>query len=76
MVFWSCQKRVLKSKIQVNCYAFRRTAALAQAVEQIKTMEEMVSFDEKLWAALVEYATVARNGSIIFTLRGGIDLIY
>lgn len=52
-----------------------RSENLKGFVKSLKKISGSVAeFDEGLWGALVEYGTVARNGSITFHFRSGMEI--
>lgn len=51
----------------------QKAAVLDDVIASLDKLDEIEEFDEKLWAALVEFATVGKDGNITFTLRGGIE---
>lgn len=49
----------------------QKAAVLDDVIASLDKLDEIEEFDEKLWAALIEFATVGKDGNITFTLRGG-----
>ena len=43
-------------------------------IDELKKLPEAVSeFDEALWGSLVEYVTVSKDKTMVFTLLGGTE---
>ena len=44
-------------------------------IDELKKLPEAVSeFDEALWGSLVEYVTVGKDKTMVFTLLGGTEI--
>lgn len=64
------EKESLEKRLEANR---QKDAILEQIADSLDELDVVTEFDEKLWSALVEYATVEKDGSINYTLRGGIE---
>ena len=45
-----------------------------EAAEKIYTAKAVSEFDEALWGSLVEYVTVGKDKTMVFTLIGGTEM--
>ena len=46
-------------------------------ITELEKLPEAVSeFDETLWGSLVDYVTVGKDKSMVFTLLGGTEMMY